>query len=230
MNRKAEENKVEQILYSIFFVIGVVIFAIAAGVAIHTMRFRNNARVVQAVITRIDSGTEVEFTLDGQTHTVWVSEYDSRLYVGDEVEVYVDRDNPGHVQLRSTLFLAVIVLCVIGTVFLSIGVGFLIVRLVKRSKKNKLMQMGRCVYAEVTGWEVNTLYNVNGRHPYRLECCYTDVITGMRYLYRSGNIWIDPRYLVGRQVAVWINPADLSKYYVDVDSMQQADDNIRDYR
>ena len=92
------------------------------------------------------------------------------------------------------------------------------------------MQTGKRVYAEVTGGVVNYAYTVNGRHPYKLECCYTEEITGIKYLYRSGNIWIDPQLFVGQQVAVWVNPADLSKYYVDVDSLQQADNSIRDYR
>lgn len=230
MRIKSEENKVERILYFVFFMIGMVMLIIATALAVHTMRFKGNARVVSAVITGIDRGTKVEFILDGQTHTVWISEYNSRLHVGDEVDVYVDRDNPGHVQMGGTLFLPVLVLCVIGAAFLSLGVGFLIVLLAKKSKRKKFMQTGRCVYAEVTGGELYTLYNVNGRCPYRLECCYTDEMTGIKYLYRSGNIWIDPHYFIGRQVAVWVNPADLSKYYVDVDSLQQEDSNIIDYR
>lgn len=230
MKRKVGENKLEKILYGAFFIVGVVILAIAIAVAIHTARFQKNAWKVQGVITRISSGTEVEFTLDGQNRTVWLSEYDSRQRVGDEVEVYVDHDNPDHVRMGATLYLPVFILCLIGVVFMSIGVVFLSILLAKRNKKKKLMQTGKRVYAEVTGGVVNYAYTVNGRHPYKLECCYTEEITGIKYLYRSGNIWIDPQLFVGQQVAVWVNPADLSKYYVDVDSLQQADNSIRDYR
>jgi len=91
----------------------------------------------------------------------------------------------------------------------------------REGSEKRLMAEGRKVYAEVTGGSVNYNVRINGRHPYKLECRYTDPATGAIYLYSSGNIFIDPDLYVGRQVVVYVDRTDYSKYIVDMDSLKE---------
>lgn len=228
--KKIRESFLEKIFGCCFGAVGVLLLVISLLMAIHTMRFKADAKKVQGVITRISQGTEVEFSLDGQEYTVWLSEYSSLLHVGEEVDLYVDRDNPYHVRMGKLMYLGTYISCIVGAPFLVIGAVFLVIVIKKSSRKKKLMSTGRRVYAEVTGGLMNYNYTVNGRHPYKLECRYTDETTGMTIFCSSGNIWADPELYVGQQVTVWVDPADLSKYYVDVESLLNTDNNVRDYR
>lgn len=127
------------------------------------------------------------------------------------------------------LYLPAFVLCCVGLPFLLIGGFFIFLSYRKKRKKQRLMQTGRRLPAEVTGSRMNFNYTVNGRHPYQLECRYTDPATGAVYLFCSYNIWIDPELYVGQQVMVYADPADYGKYYVDVDSLQ-SERAVYDYR
>lgn len=127
------------------------------------------------------------------------------------------------------LFVIPVVFGIVGAVFLLVGIGFLIFVGVKDKKKKELIQNGNKVFAEVTGGSEVLNVEVNGRHPWKLECRYTDPYNGAVYLYSSRNTFMDPYPYIGQQVAVYVDKNDPSKYYVDIQSLRQQE-NVYDFR
>lgn len=127
------------------------------------------------------------------------------------------------------LYILPIVFGSIGTPFLLVGIGFLIFVGVKDKKKKELMQNGNLIYAMVTGGSEVFNVEVNGRHPWKLECKYEDPFSGEVYLYSSRNTFTDPYPYIGQQIAVYVDKNDPSKYYVDIQSLRQQE-NVHDFR
>lgn len=127
------------------------------------------------------------------------------------------------------LFVIPVVFGIVGAVFLLVGIGFLIFVGAKNKKKKELMQNGIKVFAEVTGGSEVLNVEVNGRHPWKLECRYTDPYNGGVYLYSSRSVFMDPYLYMGQQVAVYVDRNDPSKYYVDIQSLRQQE-NVYDFR
>lgn len=227
---------IEKIFAICFGGVGALIFVIGIILAINSLKFINGADEVRGLVTYADNGTDVTYTYNGKEYESHSSVYSSGIREGDRVKIYVDRENPRRIEIAEVIFLPTLILCIIGLPFLLVGIGFMIALVRSGNKKKKLMANGKKLYTEVTGGSQNFNYTVNGRHPYKLECQYTDPYTGAVYLYSSGNVWIDPNLYIGRQVAVYVDPADFSKYYVDVDSLNEANAlndtqaNIYDFR
>ena len=127
------------------------------------------------------------------------------------------------------LYILPIVFGSIGTPFLLVGIGFLIFVGKMDAKKKALMQNGNLIYAEVTGGSEVFNVQVNGRHPWKLECRYEDPFSGEIYLYSSRNTFTDPYPYIGQQIAVYVDKNDPSKYYVDIQSLRQQE-NVYDFR
>lgn len=127
------------------------------------------------------------------------------------------------------LYILPIVFGSAGAPFLLVGIGFLIFVGIKNKKKKELMQNGNLIHAMVTGGSEVLNVEVNGRHPWKLECRYEDPFSGDIYLYSSRSIFVDPYLYIGQQIAVYVDRNDPSKYYVDIQSLQQQE-NVHDFR
>ena len=127
------------------------------------------------------------------------------------------------------LYILPIIFGSMGIIWLLVGGGFLIFVGAKDKKKKDLMQNGNMVYAEVTGGSEVFNVEVNGRHPWKLECKYEDPFSGEIYLYSSRNMFVDPYPYIGQQIAVYVDRNDPSKYYVDIQSLRQQE-NVHDFR
>lgn len=234
--RKTKEAKIDKILGLCFGAVGLGMVAVGIIMAMITINFINRAEEVRGIVTETGNGTQVLYSYEGVEYEEWVSVTGSAIHVGDGIKIYVDRENPHNIKISDYIFLVTYILGGIGLLFLLIGVGFLLALYCRTNKKKALMTKGKKLYAEITGGSVNYTYSVNGRHPFRMECRYTDPFNGAVYLYSSGNTWIDPNLYIGRQVAVYVDNADFSKYYVDIESLSAlgADgvdaSNVYDFR
>ena len=104
----------------------------------------------------------------------------------------------------------------VGAVFFGIGTGFLALVRRKVRRRDALLAGGRCVRAAITGVERNRSVQINGRHPYRVLCRYTDE-TGTVHEFRSWDLDYDPTGLfLADEVDVYFDPYDMGRYYVDL--------------
>lgn len=124
-----------------------------------------------------------------------------------------------------------IIFCSIGGIFAIIGGVFLLVTMLDKKKKKRLIEKGKKCFAEVTGAVINYQVQVNRKFPYRLDCKYIDEITGITYLYRSGNVWENPDQYIGSQVPVYVNPDKPKEYYVAIEELSNSNSAMFcDYR
>ncbi len=227
----------EKLFGLIFGAIGLVLIVVAIIIAVNRVNFINSADKITGTVTditysvrksssrnsgRTGGGTEVTYTYEGKEYVRNLSSTSSSIQQGDEVVIYVDKDNPRNIELEAFVFFPVIIIGAIGIPFFIIGLVFLIVAGRKGNKMKRLMSEGRKVYAEVTGGAMNYSYRVNGKHPFKLECRYTDPYNGAVFLYSSENTFMIPDNYIGQQVAVYVDKADYSKYHVDLDSLAEA--------
>lgn len=111
----------------------------------------------------------------------------------------------------------------VGSIFLVLGIVFLILEMRKRNRCNRLLAEGYYIYAEVL--DVNQNFNIQyGKHghPYVIKCGYTDE-TGTLHIFKSRNIRQYPgNNLIGQQVRVYLDRNDYNNYknyYMDIDEI-----------
>ena len=228
-----KEQRVEKILAVSFTGVAVLLVIIALVCAMFSVRTQKTSEKLTGTITELRGrGIEVSYIYNGRQYEAYVSEYSSSMREGDDVILYVSKDNPEKVRTEMLLFLPTLILSIVGAPFFIVGGIFFLFVGIKGRKKKALLQNGRVVEATVTGGQMNYSMSVNGRHPWKLECKYEDTYTGATYLYSSYNIWKDPFLYIGQIVKVYVDRENPRKYYVDVDSLfnGQQDNKVFDYR
>lgn len=231
--KSTKEYWVEKVMGLSFLTAAVALMVVALVFALHSFSVQKNAERVTGTITETYSkGISVSYTYEGEDFETNLSEYSSSMRTGDEIILYVNKENPTKVRTEMLLFLITYILCGVSIPFLIMGIVFLLVLKAKQNKKQNLLQNGRMVEAVVTGGQINYNVQVNNRHPWKLECKYEDPYTGATYLFSSNNIWKDPFLYVGQSVKVYMDRENPRKYYVDVDSLEELETEVQifDYR
>ncbi len=110
---------------------------------------------------------------------------------------------------------------VIGIVALVTGVVIILMSLHSTRTIDGLVKTGCYVMADITAMPVDRSVSINGMPAYRIECAYTDRITGIEYVFRSRTFFIDPsRAITKDKVRVYVDPErGYKKYLVDVESI-----------
>ena len=129
----------------------------------------------------------------------------------------------GLMQVDGDFIVFVLMFSGLGSIFLILGVAFLIIEIKKRNRCNRLLAEGYYIYAEVL--EVNQNFNVqygNHGHPYVIKCGYTDE-NGTLHIFKSRNIIRYPgNNLIGQQVRIYLDRNDYNNYknyYMDIDEI-----------
>ena len=110
-----------------------------------------------------------------------------------------------------------------GLIMMIIG-GIILGRISARERMHqRLLNIGYSVWAQVEDLRTQYHIHINRLHPLVLYCQYG----GQRF--KSAYLRFDPTAgLPQGRVRVWLNPDDVSQYYVDVDdSLQTHLDNLR---
>lgn len=244
MKKKVSVKKVFMQVGIIFSAVGVLLLVI--GMIIHTANtsFMKSADMTYAEITDIvrhhqykkgNKGDNydvwIEYTVDGKTYNSRINSYDSSMYVGKEIEVYYDPENPSDVRTGSNV--AVAICTAMGGLFFALGMTFLTVAIIKGRKRKLLKQNGEALTGTIINVSMNTNVRINNRHPYKAECKVINPFDGEEYLYSSENITSDISHLIGMAVTVYVDKNNKSKYYVDMDELMErynTENAIHDFR
>ena len=107
----------------------------------------------------------------------------------------------------------------VGGLFLLLGLIFLGVDLRRRHQLQRAYDGGNCVDAVITGITTQNNVNMNGRHPYIVECAYTDA-SGVVHIYRSRYLYTDVTNLLqSKTVPVYIDRFNENIGFVDIDAV-----------
>lgn len=235
-----KKNSFIYIFFGIFALVGIGLFIGGFAWLSNGIKFKENAQEVIAEITDIetyrDSDGErrhrpyVSYTLAGITYDDRpLNSYSSDMYVGQEITILCNPDEPGRIMTGMSIYLGGGILLGMGVIFTLVGLGPIIGSVIKSSHRKKILQNGKVLYATVDNIVYNTSYSVNGRHPFIIYCTYRDDYKDISYRFKSAPLWTDPNpvFPVGSYIEVYVNPNDYSKYHVNAEKTLDA--KIVDY-
>lgn len=226
-----KENKEEILAGLIFIVVGMVFIIVGSVFGISKLNYDNKVNTT-AVITEISSyrrsngdrkyDVYVLYHVNGKEYHSKLGGYSSSFYEGKEIEIYYDKDNPTKIGTKSIDFLFIIFLGM-GLIFVIIGGLLVYKKAYKKHLGKKLKENGETIYASYVETVLNTVYSVNGRHPYNIICEWNNTIDGKKYLFKSQNIWGNPEAIIREKnieiFPVYINPNKMKQYVVDIDEV-----------
>ncbi len=107
----------------------------------------------------------------------------------------------------------------IGLIFFILGISFLVSQLLKKKTSQRLLDNGNYVVAEI--FDITQEYNVevNGRHPFVINCKY-EAMDGTVHIFKSRYLYYNPESLLkNNAVRVYVDNNNYKKYYVDIDEV-----------
>lgn len=223
---------VEKVCGGVFLAVGIGMIIGAIVAAMFGQKFKETAREIQGVIAEIDKWYDddgeshydvwVTYEMEGREYTEEISFYSSGMYEGKPIDILVDMNYPTRIRSVDGSIFLVAILGGMGLIFAVAGGTVFAIPILRNAKIKKVKEGGYYVYAQVTGGFVCNNYTVNNRHPYKMECKYEDVFSGITHMFTSEHIWVDPQPYVGREVKVYCNRDFNGDYYVDVDSLHMC--------
>lgn len=218
----------------VFVLFGIVFLCISLGIIADAKKFGESAMETTAVVTdvekhrvrrnkryRTEYDVYVQYEIEGVTYNEELKGGNGSMRVGQQLTVYYNPMNRRDVRSSKSGSGASIFAVVFSLLFTVIGVRMGIVPAVKLSKRKKLRETGEQATAMITSVDFDRSIKINKRHPYKAQCEFTDPVTGEKFLYSSESYMEDIHYLVGQPVTVYYDPYDRSKYYVDLDSVDE---------
>ena len=102
----------------------------------------------------------------------------------------------------------ILLILFVGVIFVVIGIFVFLTNRKKLADKIRFIKKGIIVNAEIIGIEQKMNWLYNGRHPYIINCQWTDPETGVTYKYRTGKFIDNPeKYIQGiKSFEVKIDP------------------------
>lgn len=228
------KNKTEEIIFIIFFIIGIIFLTVGISVHFMTSNFDDKIKT-SGIISEISSYRGAN---DERNHTVYVKykvdemEYESPLnywsssfYEGKQIDIYYSKSQPSKIGTKVSDLLFTLIFSGIGLIFILIGGIFLLVRYIKKSNYKKLKENGELIYANYLETIINRSYTVNGRHPFNIICEWNNPSDGKTYIFKSNNLWINPENIISERninkFPVYIDLNSPKKYYLDINSVTE---------
>lgn len=181
-------------------------------------------------IQELNRRGEIEYTVyvdyvhDGEQYEGYMYHYTDDMHVGKEISFKISKDVPSNIMLPEGDLPGGLAVTAFGAVFAGLATVNIIRSIKKYKKRRELITQGRVIYAIAEEVVLDYSVRVNGKYPFILCCVYEDEYTGVKFTFRSKEMWDDPTFLFpkGSQVPVYVNGRDYSEYYVDVDKVRQV--------
>jgi Protein of unknown function (DUF3592) len=107
----------------------------------------------------------------------------------------------------------------IGSVFMLIGLFITLPRLRSQRTAAEVKVSGRPIMARVIDVSLNSQLRVDGRSPWRIHAQWLDPATNTVHVFDSEDMWFDPAPYLDPEIRVLVDPKDMSRYWVDVDTL-----------
>lgn len=207
-------NKILFVICAVAAVAGVIIYLEASS-------FQKTAKITQGVVVSSSmSSYEIRFNSEDGVERIIRGTHSSkgkRYHDGEQVKVFYQTDNPDKSRIsdgvkggKKVLFWTFILI-----LFNLLSVYF---GRKKDKSENYFKTQGRKVEAQILGIDIDTSLTVMKKNPYKIDCKWTDPITGKEYYHTIRYVWSDPeKLLAGRKsLDVYIDRNDPEKYFMDI--------------
>ncbi|WP_125722859.1 DUF3592 domain-containing protein [Flavobacterium ustbae] len=220
-----------KIIKYVFLIIGLALLAGAFYFYQSKQAFLNRAVKVQGTVTalipsRSDNSTTYKPVVSYTTKegkqiefTSSVSSNPPSYHEGESVEIFYDPADPYDADINgfASLWLAPLILGILGTVFFLIGFLIILFGKMKEKKIDDLKFNGRSIISKFDNVNINYNYKVNGRSPYVIYSQWLNPATNEMHLFQSEDIWFNPTdFILSEEIKVLIDPANPKKYYMDI--------------
>lgn len=221
------ENMINKLFGFIFGGIGLILLTVGIILMIGYFNADNGRVKVRASIESLGDPVQIRYSFKGQEFIRPINYRSSSMYIGQNVEIYVDPSNPSSFKTPSSNLIAGLVLLAMGCVFATIGFIFIYIMVSGNKLKKRLLAEGMRLEAIIDGIDLNYSVTMNGRHPLVMFCSYDDGV-GNIYKFKSKDIFEDPGFIIDEntRVNVYVDRANMRKYYVDVNSVPCERKNI----
>ena len=228
MAGKINKNEIMTVIFAgfglIFLVTGVLVFITARAnfEKLKESGIKTDGIVSDILYSEDDTRVFITFrTNDGTEITTELNYYNSKMYIGKQIELYYDPLNPYRVARTQDNFHSIFLLLFggIGLIFFIIGVAVFRKSYVLKKRRDRLISSGRAVMAEIIEINQNTGIELNGESPYRINAKYSE--KDKDYFFNSHDIWFKPSCFPGKKVRVYVDRNDYSNYYVDEGSLDK---------
>ena len=223
MNSKKTGGLFPKIFGGIFFIVGVII--LVAGICLYintTNKIKNGDKVVARisdVSTYRDSDGDrhstyyADYTYNGEEYQhVHLSYSSSSYYIGKEIRIYVNPDNPTDVVVSGSAKIILFLMVPMGLIFAAVGGSIFSINIINACKAKKLRANGRRIPCEVVRIAMSSV-QMNGVTGRIIIC--RDSYTGNEYsstrIYQPIETWIQP----GSTIYVYVDPNNPNRYFVE---------------
>lgn len=210
-------------------------FSLQARLSFESDALRTDGEVVGVVqSSRIDNDGRrstswcptVRFTSESSgtlTFTARTCSNPPSYRIGEHVDVLYLRGEPESAAIDSPAerWLLPLVFGGIGLVFLLIGLLLTLSKLRTQRTAAQVKVSGRPIMATVTDVSLNSQLRLNGRSPWRIHAQWLDPETNRVHVFDSEDVWFDPAPYLGPEIRVLVDPKDVSRYWVDVDTLPE---------
>jgi hypothetical protein len=199
------------------------LLAIGIGIAIflEASAFQKTAKITIGTVTRSDASFYyVQYTSDDGVERTFRGSHGKtkKGYPGQKKKIFYQADNPDKARISDGVKGGKKV--IIFAVLLLILDIYLIYTNKKKSRSaGSFKANGRKVEAEIIKIDTDMTITFREKHPYYIDCRWSDPITGREYTHTIRNIWTDPTpLLAGRtHIDVYIDRQDPEKYFMDIE-------------
>lgn len=232
-------NKTTSFLFLIFSLIGIAVLIYSSSARKTDKAFFENAEPVTATICEIEKRETkdsdgnikyehhvyVDYEIDGQKYNnVYLCKYPGGMFEGDAVEAFYDPSNPTDIRIDYDIDQHYNDLAGVAIFFIVVGFLPMIITLMPKligDKNRGLMKTGNCVWATVKSIEADYHKTVNNEHPHWVVCEEVNEAEDTIYRYTSHKVYEYLFYRIqpGDRVAVYVDPTNPDKYYVNLDQI-----------
>ena len=232
-------HNIEKIVWSVFFSLGLFIFIVGTIACIYAFDYSDKIETMGTIteIRSYGSGDSkkylvyVSYEVDGIEHESKLNGYSFNFREGQKIKIYYDKNDPSSIGSKSLNFLF-LMFPGMGLIFGIIGGWGLIYLHKKKNADKKLINTGRKIYASYKETIVNHSCTYNGKHPFILVCEWQDPVDGTTHLFKSKDIWFNPKSKLSNRedvyIPVYIDDDNKSNYVVDIESLFDTADDIDD--
>lgn len=217
-----------RLLGTVFAALGSVLWCVALALLVLRVVFLQSAERVEGQVVSVSGGVPtVQFQpasgRAGQPTTRAprlvegsISSSPPALTVGERVDVYYRAGKPDDAQIGSLLELWFVpmLLGAIGAPFLAIGSGFMLIVSQRTRRDSELRSKGRRLTAKVVALEPSLL-RIN-RRPAHILIAESREPDGQTRRYRSDALLVKDSDWIGRQIVVYVDPHDPTRYSLDL--------------
>lgn len=215
----------------IFPLLGAALLAGAVAVQVHRIGDQAGMLATRGTVVDVAGGCPtIEFSTSDTEHTSFrggVCSNPPSFSLAESVAVLYEPGNPAHAQLDSFMenWFASLILGVIGTLFILLGLVFVLPPLLARRRAAELSVSGQPVFADLVAVRLNESLSINGAHPWKIDAQWLNPATNKLHLFSSDNLWFDPSpYITEKQVRVLIDPQKPKRYSMDTSFLPELAD------